>query len=300
MAAPFTSLSVVDPIMAVFDAVIFEEPDDANNCRVGVGHNILKRRPEDEDPESPLAKRQRIASDYAVPVPARTRLELVAARVSLFSKESDITSAVLIITTSLSAPSFPRRLWKPILLDQYIDFSLVLANPEPQAVTNAAQWNYAFCIYSDAVLFVFPWRGNELRTYQRHVNNLFAIPGLQGQGHHDESRAFCQRVLRYDRAARVRIGQTGGLLLDDVTGSGFMDLRDAYLSSTGIYAYVAPVSDRQPMAKRTQRQRQRQRRAKICKNYNRRACTRAHCRFRHVCFECTGPHPVADCLDGSN
>ncbi|KAJ7048518.1 hypothetical protein C8F01DRAFT_1070825 [Mycena amicta] len=291
-------------------AVIFEEPDAVDKQRRGStnqsgnAHKTSKRRhgqEDDSDPESPLAKRQRIAAlldPTSAPVPAR--LSLVAARVSLFSKESDITSAVRSITTSLSAPGFPPRLWKPILLDHYIDFTLVLtlANPEPQAVTNAAQWNYAFCIYSDAVLFVFPWRGNELRTYQRHVNNLFAIPGLQGQGHHDdnsESRAFCQRVLRYDRAARVRIGQTGSLLLDDVTGDSFMHLRDAYLSSTGIYAYVAPVSDRQPMAKRTQRQRQKQRRAKTCKKYNRGTCTRAHCRFRHVCFECTGPHLVADC-----
>ncbi|KAJ7048055.1 hypothetical protein C8F01DRAFT_920609, partial [Mycena amicta] len=222
----------------------------------------------------------------------------VAERVMQFS--DDIKESVRVVSRSPRAPAFPSSLWKYVLLDEYVDFNLVLANafaPEPDRglelvlgtssgleiskpklvsqITTAAQWNNAFWIYSEAVNFAFPGRVDELRTYNRHINNIFA----------SRHESFHHRVLSYDRAARVKIGQTGSLLLDDV--SSLAELRDAHLSDSGLYVVqVKAAVERQPKRERSDRSQKRGDGAEVCRNYNRRACTLAHCRFRHSCLDC--------------
>nr|GAT47556.1 predicted protein [Mycena chlorophos] len=282
-----------------------------------------RRRPRDEDDDdgddrSPT-KRPKV--DYGAllrPADAAgdfldalvsARVREVAKRVELFSL--DPKEAIRAIVTSPHAPSFPPSLWKAVILDQYVDLDLVQANsfavePErPQEVflgehelevrkpkvvsriTSVAQWNIVWWAYQQAVLFVFPGREMELREYAKHINNTF-------QSHHER---FHLRVLNYDRAARVHIGQTRSLLLDDVVT--LHELRHAHLADTGLHVVAFSGDKGLERGQRQQRDRARPTRkngaAEICLNYNRGRCTLAHCRYRHVCTDCQGPHPAGEC-----
>ncbi|KAF7315011.1 C3H1-type domain-containing protein [Mycena indigotica] len=205
LKVPF-SATVLRPYIEELEGVDNQRGAGDGGSSGGAGGSNNKRRRDDDDEEQAPQKRQRIdyaellrpalSADEFLDTVVSAKALLVASRVQKFSE--DPKEAVRVVVNSPLAPAFPPGLWKLVLLDQYVDFNLIRANtfatePEraselvigdgelevrkPRAssqITSAAQWNDAFWIYSEAVNFAFPGREQELRAYNRHINNTFS------------------------------------------------------------------------------------------------------------------------------
>ncbi|KAJ7020341.1 hypothetical protein C8F04DRAFT_893435, partial [Mycena alexandri] len=128
------------------------------------------------------------------------------------------------------APALPKSQWKGVLLNRFVDLGTILTSSyaieveEPQQlvlgdaqlevkkskmvskVSTHRQWIKAFRIYEDTVNFAFEGRHGKLRTYWGHINNLFSS---RHPSHH-------ARILNYDRATRLFVGQRCNILLGEV------------------------------------------------------------------------------------
>ncbi|KAF7295421.1 C3H1-type domain-containing protein [Mycena indigotica] len=320
LKVPF-SATILRPYIEELEGVDNQRGAGDGSSSGGAGGSNNKRRRDDDDEEQAPQKRQRIdyaellrpalSADEFLDTVVSAKALLVASRVQKFSE--DPKEAVRVVVNSPLAPAFPPGLWKLVLLDQYVDFNLIRANtfatePEraselvigdgelevrkPRAssqITSAAQWNDAFWIYSEAVNFAFPGREQELRAYNRHINNTFS--STHDSCHH--------RVFKYDRALRVYIGQTRSLLLDDARTLD--QIRHAHLSETGLHVVgdIERHPRQQQARERGARPKQRTGPVELCRNYNANRCALAHCKYRHACIECQGPHPACECPDKS-
>ncbi|KAJ6614850.1 hypothetical protein B0H10DRAFT_1742927, partial [Mycena sp. CBHHK59/15] len=213
------------------------------------------------------------------------------------------------IANSFHATALPDSQWKNVIGDRFVDFDSILTNSyaveaeEPQQlvlgdthveikkskvvskISTHGQWIIAFRAYEDAVNFAFDSRHAELRTYWDHINDLFSsrTPDLHG------------RILNYDRAARIFVGQRRDVLLSEV--HKFRHVQDAHLLDGGIA--VTPSSSTGgagPKAKSlggTKRKRTQE----ICRNFNRGQCKLGTgCNYQHACSECHGRgHVAPDC-----
>ena len=62
-------------------------------------------------------------------------------------------------------------------------------------VRNARDWSQAFCIYSKAVLFIFPHRKEELEDYAEQVATLFV-------GNIESPDSYCISIVPYHTAVK--------------------------------------------------------------------------------------------------
>ncbi|KAJ7225914.1 hypothetical protein GGX14DRAFT_348534, partial [Mycena pura] len=141
----------------------------------------------------------------------------------------DIKEAVRVLTNSPLAPAFPPSLWKFVLLDQFVDFDLILSNTystEPEEHHHL--WINAFWVWYNAVTFAFQGRQAELQVYWKHINGLF----------NSRNPAFHGRVIAYDRATRLEVGKTRSLIYNSI--DRLQECRDAHLLDGGLH--VVPVS----------------------------------------------------------
>ncbi|KAJ7222639.1 hypothetical protein GGX14DRAFT_352366 [Mycena pura] len=259
------------------------------------------------------SKRPKVdASEYAWRARAEDFLETlhftpehqrVLEQVEIHSR--DIKGAVTDVTIAPFVPALPYGQWKPILLDQFVDFDSILSNTfatepeEPQQlvigetslevkkskvvskITTHGQWINAFRVYEDAVNFAFDGRRHELRTYWTHINDLFS----------SRHYSLHSRVISYDRATRVFVGQRRDVLLGDV--HRFRHIQDAHLSDGGIAIVTPKPRDRNGKPSRANNG------TETCRKWNFGRCQLGvDCRYRHVCLGCgnTG-HRKSDCSE---
>ncbi len=148
-------------------------------------------------------------------------------------------------------------------------------------IRSAADWATAWRQASEAVVFTFPHRREELEQYQTHVQVEF--DARQSHMH--------QRVIAYDIAVRNFIGGGQTSLLTDrdkfshlysaiVLPDG-IEFTSSYTSSSSHQAVVAKVSKGS---------------TETCNKYNTYlGCTHNPCKYRHICKKCRGEHSQNDC-----
>ncbi|KAJ7210344.1 hypothetical protein GGX14DRAFT_625295 [Mycena pura] len=225
-------------------------------------------------------------------------------QVELYSR--DIKAAVSDIIVAPFVPALPYGQWKNVLLDQFVDLDSILSNSfatepeEPQQlllgdvgleikkskvvskITTHGQWINGFRAYEEAVNFAFEGREKELRTYWTHINDAFSSRHVSLHWHY--------RIINYDRAARVFVGQRRNILLSDITH--FRHIQDAHLSEGGIAVTPQKSKDRgnRPQGRLG---------SATCRNWNFGRCQLGvECRYRHACATCGNvSHRKSECPD---
>ncbi|KAJ7505065.1 hypothetical protein B0H11DRAFT_1709243 [Mycena galericulata] len=273
---------------------------------------------DDDDDEEYRAKRSKTdASSFVWRSRAQEFLESMVLtpehqdllqQIEIYSR--DLKGAVCDLLNAFDIPALPETQWKNVLSDRFMDFDTILTSSfaveleEPQQlvlgdshveikkpkmvakVSTHGQWINAFRTYEEAINFAFNGRARELRTYWNHINDLFS----------SQHSSLHPRIINYDRAARVFVGQRRDILLSEV--NKFRHIQDAHLLDGGIAVTPAGPSNggnksKPPtgkMKKRTQ---------EICRNYNYGRCRLANdCNYKHACLECNGGgHPASECPD---
>ncbi|KAE9404315.1 hypothetical protein BT96DRAFT_813719, partial [Gymnopus androsaceus JB14] len=176
----------------------------------------------------------------------------------------DLDTAVDSIEQSGLNPPFPKKLWKPVLRDEYIELtevltmvtayhntdtsrmvsnpfaetleSTTLAKPTPlKAIIDQVTWRRAWQATSKAVAFAFAGRKEELDRYEDHMQHLFD----------DYCPPFHQNVIQYDRAIRQLIGSRRDILFDNIEHADIARFRTVYLLPTGMHFSLSESSSAQ-------------------------------------------------------
>ena len=153
-------------------------------------------------------------------------------------------------------------------------------------ISTHGQWINAFRAFEEAINFAFEGRERELRTYWTHINDLFS------SRHH----SLHARILNYDRATRVFVGQRRDILLGEI--EKFRHIQDAHLLDGGVAVAATSPSSGGHKTKPPGGAKPRKRGPEVCRNYNQGRCRLgSECNYKHACLECNGSHPAAECPD---
>ncbi|KAF5363094.1 hypothetical protein D9757_012025 [Collybiopsis confluens] len=193
---------------------------------------------------------------------------------------ADLDAAIESIESSTTNPMFPRKWWKAVLKDEYVELTEVLAlvsayhNPDTgrsvsnefaealqlttlakppasKSITGRVEWQQAWRATAQAIQFVFPDRKRELERYEDHIQNLF-----------DDSRESSYgNILRYDRAVRQLMGTRRDLLYNDYNDEKCVRFRTTYLQSMG-------RQFQSPSSAATTGHRDRNKSKEVCKKFN--------------------------------
>ncbi|KAJ3792001.1 hypothetical protein GGU11DRAFT_694032, partial [Lentinula aff. detonsa] len=211
---------------------------------------------------------------------------------------SDLDQSIEDIRKSGKNPVFPRKLWKAVLKDEYVELSEVLpfvsslhitdlsraptnrfaealenttiAKAAPhKAIVDEVTWRKAWYATAEAITFAFPRRKKELEKYEQHIRGFFddVIPSLHGN------------VIRYDKALRQLVGSRCDILYDEFDRSECSRIRLRYLFPGGAN-YEAPGS----LGSSRNEFRSKVRAKEICRRFNAGKCE--GCDRRHVCSSC--------------
>ncbi|KAE9393846.1 hypothetical protein BT96DRAFT_828537, partial [Gymnopus androsaceus JB14] len=213
----------------------------------------------------------------------------------------DLDTALDSVEQSGLNPWFPKKLWKAVLKDEYVELSEVLAmattqhkpdtsrsvsnafaealestnliKPTPsKAIVDQVTWRRAWQGTADAINFAFADRGKELNRYEQHIQRQF-----------DDNRpSFHQNVIQYDRAVRLLIGSRRDLLFDDFEHADIARFRTVYLLPTGIHFSLSDSSPAQPGTR--SRNQVKERAKEVCRKFNRGECS--GCDRIHSCWTC--------------
>ena len=202
--------------------------------------------------------------------------------------------------TRLGLPQFPDSEWTHLLIGQAVNLDHVLSGmysishderrtekladgldfifggvKSSKTVQSHGQWVTAWSATVDATKIVFPHRERELREYGNHISSLFTS---FAENMHD-------RVIKYDRALRIRVGQRWDLLLTD--SHQFADLHVLWISGAGAAAAGPSSSSARSFGGGgTAKPRKRD----PCNRFNSGNCpnTTAGCDYAHICSNCRG------------
>ncbi|KAE9403883.1 hypothetical protein BT96DRAFT_814294, partial [Gymnopus androsaceus JB14] len=233
------------------------------------------------------------------------RKALLSPRHQLISRKienhkRDLDGALDSIERGGGNPIWPRKLWKPVLRDEYIDLAEVLAvildydgqdstqtasnsfadalkgttlakPTATRAVTNRVTWLQAWYTYKEAVCHVFHDRRTEFQTYELHIQRLFN----NYQPHVHAS------IIRYDKAVRQLIGSRRDILLDEVHHPDVAEFRDRYIIPGGTH-YALQNGSSTDSSKQSSCSRNRAK--EVCKKFNRGDCD--GCNRKHQCSGC--------------
>ncbi|KAJ3874547.1 hypothetical protein F5051DRAFT_335578, partial [Lentinula edodes] len=212
----------------------------------------------------------------------------------------DLNDAIKSIEQSGINPIFPKKLWKSVLRDEYIELSEVHAlvaayhNPEAprlasnkfaealesstfakpaptKAITDQNTWCRAWRATTDAISFAFADRRTELTAYEEHIGRLFD----------DNLASFHHNIINYDKAVRQLIGSRRDILFDEFDHAEVARFRTMYLLPTGTHFSVPSFST--PRADQAG-SRPRNRSREICRKFNRGDCD--GCERKHLCATC--------------
>ncbi|THU75781.1 hypothetical protein K435DRAFT_594046, partial [Dendrothele bispora CBS 962.96] len=104
---------------------------------------------------------------------------------------ADLDYSIEHLESSGTNPYLPRKQWKSILQDRYVELTEVLAALAPsKPVMDQVNWRRAWRATSEAILCAFPDRRKELDRYENHIQRLF-------ESHVESTHP---NIIRYDRA----------------------------------------------------------------------------------------------------
>ncbi|KIK61191.1 hypothetical protein GYMLUDRAFT_166782, partial [Collybiopsis luxurians FD-317 M1] len=227
---------------------------------------------------------------------------------------ADLDVAIKSIEKSSCNPSFPRKLWRAVLEDQYIELNEVnalvstlqvhdagrtsvpnaladalelttLAKRAPsKEITGERAWRWAWQLAAEAITFAFPFRRKELIEYEQHIMGLFNTQHV----------SVHKNILQYDKAIRQLMGSRRDLLYDDFEQRDFAKYRSAFLTSSGSHTGISTGS-----ASPQRSPRPRDRSKEICKKFNRGECDAfSGCERKHICANCRkSGHGASSCKD---
>ncbi|KAI9064554.1 hypothetical protein FKP32DRAFT_1714216 [Trametes sanguinea] len=202
----------------------------------------------------------------------------------------DLTLAKQRVICSPGCPPVPDSVWTDILANRYVDLDRVfsaiytidgdhkqsvklgelelsgLPTKPKKHIERHGHWTIAWALYQRAVLYVYPHREQELRTYYDQINGFFAAVS--------ELEAF--RIINLDRAIRGEVGRSNTLLLSDF--SRFNHLYTMHVVGAG--AATPSFSQGSSTSRRAATRRPG-------------ACSSRSCRYRHICSSCSGRDHVA-------
>lgn len=227
----------------------------------------------------------------------------------------DLTLSVNRFLSQPDVPEFPRSLWTHVIAGGYVDLDRVLSSifslegdtretkrigdfevqtehaKLSRRVTDHGQWIVAFTRYERAVVYAYPHRDDELRSYLHHIGDLFT----------HTAAAYHYRVINYDKAVRTRVGCSNQFLLTNI--SAYDDLKSSWCSNTG-----AGVSSSQSGGSGSQSRGTRQSKApnsngshtssETCRRFNQ---GKDHgpadsCSYKHTCTSCgSSSHGAHSC-----
>lgn len=213
---------------------------------------------------------------------------------------ADLEAAIDSIERSGLNPIFPRKLWKSVLRDQYIDLTEVLPvvsayhNTDPQrsssnpfsealesttltkpvptkAIVDQVTWRRAWQATADAIIFAFATRRRELNQYEQHIQRLFD----------DNLTSFHRNIIQYDKAVRQLIASRRDILFDEVDHPDVARFKNVYLSPTGSHFLTTTPQSTIPSQPSV---RARNRAKEVCRKFNRGEC--GGCERKHSCSVC--------------
>ncbi|KAF5367902.1 hypothetical protein D9757_011238 [Collybiopsis confluens] len=229
--------------------------------------------------------------------------------------EIDIDAAVNNLLRSGCNPIFPRKQWKAVLQDQYINLSEVFAHisalhksdttptssskiaealelttlvkkAPSKDVTDQNSWRQAWRPTIDAVIFAFPERYKEVVKYEQHILQLFD----------DHIPEIHPNILHYDVAVRQLMGTRSDLLYEDFEHATCRRLKSLYLDTTGVLFAAGKKGGGSNQSVRSKAKA-----SQVCRNFNRGECHFDRCERRHVCLECEKPgHTSSECARKKN
>ncbi|CCO37678.1 hypothetical protein RSOLAG1IB_12236 [Rhizoctonia solani AG-1 IB] len=213
-----------------------------------------------------------------------------------------------------SKPDFPAHLWSDLLRNQYVDlnkvhshlhaphqasrvvekfsdtFSLVTTTGQApdKKIKTAAEWCYAWNIYSRAVVFAFRHRSSELNAWNDFIMRTFATTA---DLYHDQ-------VISMEASMRRHVFGNQALCLWN--RSEVAHLQHAYLSPMGSESRTkrpAPGGTGGDAPKGPKRVRHQV--EDICKRFNMGTCV-GNCMYKHSCSDCGGGHSRLACSKASS
>ncbi|KIK50327.1 hypothetical protein GYMLUDRAFT_988519, partial [Collybiopsis luxurians FD-317 M1] len=197
---------------------------------------------------------------------------------------ADLNVAIKSIKKSSCNPSFPRKLWRAVLKDQYIELNEVNALVSTLQITGERAWRWAWQLAAEAITFTFPFRRKELIEYEQHIMGLFNTQHV----------SVHKNILQYDKAICQLMGLRRDLLYDDFEQQDFAKYRSAFLTSSGSHTGISMGS-----ALPQQSPHPRDCSKEICKKFNQGECDAfSGCKRKHICANCRkSGHGASSCKD---
>ena len=228
----------------------------------------------------------------------------------------NIKRALQSLESQRGVPDFPPVLWRDVLANRQVDFGVLAEDRHSRTtvydnvidlgdnvelttkagtksktkVTNDSQWNYAWTKYSEAVLFAYPHRKDELFKYGRHILGRFL------------SNLDTLLNIEYDLAARKFFHGHQDLSfadLDELSALSF----EIFLPQSqrgGSWGNDKSIAGSSQGSRRGKNKRKHTGSASeypVCRDFNRSSgCKRTDCRFLHKCSNCSSSsHPECRC-----
>lgn len=158
-------------------------------------------------------------------------------------------------------------------------FELTLSLPTvSHKVKTAGDWGIATDLWTQALVFLMPWREEEVRSYRNYISGIFT-------NHHYSHH---ERVLDFDRAVRLLVEQQKFVRLNDY--SRFEGLKSSHLSAFGMVAYSQAPRTMGLSGEKSSREvmgggKHGRGRGEPCHKWNRGECDKEakECLYFHVC-----------------
>ena len=214
----------------------------------------------------------------------------------------DLPRSKFLIRTAPGAPEgIPTSQWERILrgevlnLDHFLssivrtavnedrkarlgETQLTFATSEAKRkVRSSSDWAAAWQRASQAIVFAFPHRWDELEEYSTHIQAEFNAKHTVAH----------QRIILYDIAVRNYVGGGQTTLLTEC--NHFSHLYASIVLPDGV-EFVSTATTRRPGSGRPTSN------SEICNKYNSPSgCPHSPCRYKHACRSCGRDHPSSNC-----
>jgi hypothetical protein len=219
-----------------------------------------------------------------------------------FSRDPKYTKSTIV--NAFDCPQFPETEWTNLIAGRAVDLDHVLSGlftitqatrkaerfgdleiefgtaAPAKTVKTHGDWVSAWQPTVDATIYVFPHRETELRSYGRHILQLFAASPVE----------LHPNIVNYDKAIRIRTAQRRDLLLTDTHAFG--DLFMYWIQNAKPARQTRGSQGRKGEGSSSNKRRD------PCRRYNEARCPNSNnsCNYAHVCAKCRGnDHIESEC-----
>ena len=197
-----------------------------------------------------------------------------------------------------------------------IEYAMKPGDPRLSKNLTLGEFIVAFAIYKNILCEVMPHRREELDQYERDVVGMANQFG--GTRFYDYHKAFSAKAAALLHQRHIKVDWS--IRDNSLFCTMFAGMK---INTCGMCYSVNHASDFCPLLVNPHLKKMQQgnngnfrhqhngnsngtkrpnflQGTQFCINYNERACTRPACKFLHVCYECSGPHPKSKCNSKSS